>query len=1578
MPWNPWSVWPRKTQSSRRVATSRSLGLGDGVETLEVRRLLSTINGVSVSSRFTLNSALASRTNIGFTLTGLAQDSDGDGNVNGRTVVFTGSLGSKIGTDSNGGPQIQALNSSGSVIGAAFVSNSGSVSTFSLTVTLANTSSAQAITFRVVGGPNHTPRRTATVNKVAGGTLTSTLTVKPVTPGIPDLQSASDTGSSSGDNKTNDTTPTFNISGIVVGNTVDLLRDGAVVGTINGATASTVAITSSVTSSGTYSYTARQRENSGGVNGSESQALGSVVIDATPPAAPNTLTLKAASDTGSSNSDRYTSSTALGFTVGNIEAGAFVELLRDNTVVATQINSAAGTITLNALNSLAGTATFSVRQTDVAGNVSTLSSGISVTVDTTPPSLPSVPDLLASSDTGSSNSDNLTTDTTPSFKFSNIEVGAIVKLLRDGAVVATLTSGGGGSATLTDPAVPAGQFNYTAIQTDLAGNSSGTTSSLQVTIVSAAVAAPALPDLLSTKDSGSDNTDNITNFGSLTFSIDGILTRATVDFLRDGVVIASLTSSAGGTVSFNDQLVSAGTYIYTARQTSAAGATSDPSSELAVAFDPLNPTAPDTPDLLASDDRGQSDTDDKTNDTAPSFNISNVEAHALIALLRDGIVVASTISNEGGNVVLSDPAVTVGIYDYSARQTDAAGNVSSVAFPLTVIIDNVAPAEPLEPDLQPASDTGLNTSDNNTSVTSPSFDIGNIEANATVELLRDGTVVASVTNAAAGSVTLTDPSAPNGTLIYKSRQTDVAGNSTTSSTGLSVTVDNGAPLAPDAPTLKASSDSGQSDSDGITNSTTLVFNVSGIVPGNAVDLLRNGLVIVTVNIAGADTISLTDPSGLVGDSVYTARQRNVAGTNSAASNPVNITLDTAAPDQPDLPDLQSASDSGISDADNITTSTTPVFDLGNIESGATVELLRDGVVVESTGNAVAGTVSLSDLTAIEGTFNYTVRQTDLAGNASSLSLPLSVTISLTAPPAPSAPTLQADSDLGNSDSDHLTSATVLTFNISGIPEGSSVDLLRNNVVVSTLDSATAGVNSLTDPSAPAGTLAYTVRQRNLAGLVSVASTPLTVVVETTPPAMPTQLDLQTASDLGTSNTDNMTKDPSPTFDIGSIEAGATVELLRGEIVVAILLNATPGLNSLTDPSAPPGTYNYTVQQIDTAGNFSSPSSPLSVTIQPNPSNRLPVAVADFYVVEKNQSLVVAGPGVLANDTDLDLDQLTALRGGPGNGGGGGGGTGAGPLHGILVLNPNGSFTYTPDTGYVGTDSFIYHVTDGYGKSNATTATITVYEDDHGNTPQTATFITFPSTTSGNLEVSGDADWFQFTKVPGTTYVLNVLPSSGAAGLKDFKITLFDIDGTTVLRTQSNGGGGVPAKIVFKPVANGSLYLKVEAVGASSGTYTLSAVVSAPPVVQTSVSPSLSSGGKVVVIDRGITVTDADSANFGGGSIVVKFNSGAGPTDTLKIAKQGTGAGQVNTSKNNVRIGKTIIGTFSGGAAGGALTINLNSSATPAMAQAVLRNITFSAKKKGLPVTTRVVSFVVTDDSALKSTEALQSVLVFAS
>src|SRR5207244_8693862 len=89
-----------------------------------------------------------------------------------------------------------------------------------------------------------------------------------------------------------------------------------------------------------------------------------------------------------------------------------------------------------------------------------------------------------------------------------------------------------------------------------------------------------------------------------------------------------------------------------------------------------------------------------------------------------------------------------------------------------------------------------------------------------------------------------------------------------------------------------------------------------------------------------------------------------------------------------------------------------------------------------------------------------------------------------------------------------------------------------------------------------------------------------------------------------------------------------------------------------------------------------------------------VAINDSFSTTEDTTLNVAAPGVLANDSDVDGDTLSAVLVSQ-------------PTHGSLTLNNNGSFDYTPAANYTGTDSFTYKANDAQTDSGVATVTITI-------------------------------------------------------------------------------------------------------------------------------------------------------------------------------------------------------------------------------------------------------------------------------
>ncbi len=135
-------------------------------------------------------------------------------------------------------------------------------------------------------------------------------------------------------------------------------------------------------------------------------------------------------------------------------------------------------------------------------------------------------------------------------------------------------------------------------------------------------------------------------------------------------------------------------------------------------------------------------------------------------------------------------------------------------------------------------------------------------------------------------------------------------------------------------------------------------------------------------------------------------------------------------------------------------------------------------------------------------------------------------------------------------------------------------------------------------------------------------------------------------------------------------------------------------------------------------------------------------------VSGNEDTVIVG-NVLSNDSDVDGDTLTASLV-------------SGPTNGSLTLNADGSFSYTPDADWNGTDSFTYTANDGALDSNVATVTITVNPvdetdpDDSGSTttdpelfedPETETKTRIRMLRSPDLRRSGEDPVIEDEQVP---------------------------------------------------------------------------------------------------------------------------------------------------------------------------------------------------------------------------------------
>lgn len=227
-----------------------------------------------------------------------------------------------------------------------------------------------------------------------------------------------------------------------------------------------------------------------------------------------------------------------------------------------------------------------------------------------------------------------------------------------------------------------------------------------------------------------------------------------------------------------------------------------------------------------------------------------------------------------------------------------------------------------------------------------------------------------------------------------------------------------------------------------------------------------------------------------------------------------------------------------------------------------------------------------------------------------------------------------------------------------------------------------------------------------------------------------------------------------------------------------------------------GSDSFTYQATD--GDLTSNAAQVTITV--TEVNQAPTASSDTYATTEDGFLSVAAPGILTNDQDPDDDAFTVVLV-------------DGVTHGTLSLNADGSFTYSPDTGFVGTDAFTYKATDGDLTSNTAEVSITVtegnhaptaYPDNYETTEDRALSITAPGVLGNDQDIDGDSLTANLST--GATHGTVILDAKGSFSYTPYK----DYSGTDSFTYRAydglSAGGIVPVTITVAPVNDAPIAL----------------------------------------------------------------------------------------------------------------------------------------------------------------------------
>ena len=152
---------------------------------------------------------------------------------------------------------------------------------------------------------------------------------------------------------------------------------------------------------------------------------------------------------------------------------------------------------------------------------------------------------------------------------------------------------------------------------------------------------------------------------------------------------------------------------------------------------------------------------------------------------------------------------------------------------------------------------------------------------------------------------------------------------------------------------------------------------------------------------------------------------------------------------------------------------------------------------------------------------------------------------------------------------------------------------------------------------------------------------------------------------------------------------------------------------------------------------------------------------------------------------------------------------------------------------------------GSYRLSVTEATVT---DDHSADTGTSGTVAVGSSTIGEIETSGDRDWYAVTLDAGTTYRIDLTGSDTGRGMLSdpYLSGIHDSNGDRVAGTgNNNGGGGRDSRVFFTPDAGGTYYVNAGAIDSELGTYRLSVTESEPDVAaDTGTGATVAVGGSV--------------------------------------------------------------------------------------------------------------------------------------
>ncbi len=615
------------------------------------------------------------------------------------------------------------------------------------------------------------------------------------------------------------------------------------------------------------------------------------------------------------------------------------------------------------------------------------------------PDAPDVPDLIDSSDTGISDTDNITNNQNPTFTISGLNCDELVGVkIYEGDTILGNTSvcDGDGTATVTyaiGGSFSDGPHDIYAVATNATGDSDPS-ESITVTVDTTPPGyEPILPEdhttITNTDDAVQYTLDDDIASGSLTMTrISGIADSQSPhvcnfigNALLSGAHTINLTDTTNSCETDASSLITGTAYDFYFEWTDPAG--NQATYDATAYFDntDYNPptidfVSPTEGTVIHGTSRSlQVNTSDNSGVAGVTYYYDNL--HQIGSEITSGGFI-----NEFNTTLLGDGAHTL-----TAVARDTSDNFATTT--INISVDNTPPATPGAPDLEESSDTGSSGTDNITNDTTPTFIITCTEG-LSVSLYEDAGLLTSTMCPTGESQVELSYTFSDGNHNMFATLSDEVGNESAPSTGLTFNIDTTPPSISSINSLVGSGSYGVgsvipiqvnfSENVTISDPLTLGLTTGGMNGTCPLTLTNSTTATCEYTIQAGDTtnaLTVSSISGTITDFAGNEVSDGSIGISSNISDTNTIVLDTTAPSAP------SSLSADVTDSDVALSWTNPAD-----SDFASVTIVRSTTgYPTSVSDGISIVTGLSDTTYTDtslstGTYYYSIFAQDTTGNYS--------------------------------------------------------------------------------------------------------------------------------------------------------------------------------------------------------------------------------------------------------------------------------------------------------------------------------------------------------------------------------------------------------------------------------------------------------------------------------------------------------------------------------------------------------------------------------------------------------------------